>query len=78
MDTWGSGRRWPRCGLEPTPFRRYKKVANAEALILKILMIAKRKFRCLNPPQLLAAVYDGQLFEDGMPVQETSPRCRAA
>jgi transposase-like protein len=37
--------------------RRYKKVANAEALIWKILMIAEKKFRRLNSPELLAAVY---------------------
>ena len=58
--------------------RRYKKVANAEALIWKILMIAEKKFRRLNAPELLAAVYDGQLFEDGMPVNETNPKRRAA
>ena len=58
--------------------RRYKKVANAEALIWKILMIAEKKFRPLNAPELLAAVYDGQLFEDGMPMQETNLKRRAA
>ena len=58
--------------------RRYKKVANAEALIWKILMIAEKKFRRLNSPELLAAVYDGQLFEDGEPAQETNPKRRAA
>jgi putative transposase len=58
--------------------RRYKKVASAEALIWKILMIAEKKFRRLNSPELLAAVYDGQLFEDGMPVQETNPKRHAA
>jgi len=58
--------------------RRYKKVANAEALIWKILMIAEKKFRRLNSPELLAAVYDGQLFEDGMPVQEINTKRRAA
>ncbi len=58
--------------------RRYKKVANAEALIWKILMIAEKKFRRLNSPELLGAVHDGQLFEDAMPVQETNPKRRAA
>jgi len=58
--------------------RRYKKIANAEAMIWKILMVAEKRFRRLNSPQLLAAVYDGQLFEDGMPVQETNPKRRAA
>jgi putative transposase len=58
--------------------RRYKKVANAEALIWKILMIAEKKFRRLKSPELLGAVHDGQLFEDAMPVQETNPKRRAA
>src|ERR1700687_1860215 len=58
--------------------KRYKKVANAEALIWKMLMIAEKKFRRLNSPELLAAVYDGQLFEDGMSVNETAPKRRAA
>ena len=58
--------------------RRYKKVANAEALIWKILMIAEKKFRRLNSPELLGAVHDGQLFQDGMPVQEINPKRRAA
>jgi hypothetical protein len=54
------------------------KVANAEALIWKILTIAEKKFRRLNSPELLGAVHDGQLFEDGMPVQETNSKRRAA
>ena len=33
--------------------RRYKKVANAEALIWKILMIAEKRFRRLNSPNCL-------------------------
>ena len=71
-------RRSRRCGLEPTPPGVYKKVANAEALIWKILMIAEKKFRRLNSPELLGAVHDGQLFQDGMPVQEINPKRRAA
>ncbi len=58
--------------------RRYKKVANTEALIWQILMIAEKKFRRLNSPDLLGAVQDGQLFQDGMPVQQTNPKRRAA
>ena len=53
--------------------RRYKKVANTEALIWQILMIAEKKFRRLNSPDLLGAVQDGQLFQDGMPVQQPTP-----
>ena len=65
-------------GLRTDAARRYQKVANAEALIWKILMIAEKKFRRINSPQLLGAVHDGQLFQDAMPVQETNPkRCAA-
>lgn len=45
--------------------KRYKKVANAEALIWKILMIAEKKFRRLNAPALLEEVYAGKQFVDG-------------
>jgi transposase-like protein len=58
--------------------RRYKKVANAEALIWKILMIAENKFRRLNAPKLLEQVYNGHLFEDGIEVEELSRKRRAA
>jgi transposase-like protein len=58
--------------------KRFKKVANAEALIWKILMIAQKKFRRLNSPQLLEAVHRGQKFVDGKPVEETCRMCPAA
>jgi len=58
--------------------RRYKKVANAEALIWKILMIAEKKFRRLNSPELLEQIYNGQLFEDGIEVEEITRKRRAA
>jgi putative transposase len=48
--------------------KRYKKVANAEALIWKILMIAEKKFRRLNAPTLLEDVYVGKQFVDGVVV----------
>ena len=41
-------------------------------------MIAEKKFRRLNSPELLGTVHDGQLFEDGTPVLETNPKRRAA
>jgi hypothetical protein len=46
LDTWGI---WWALG---DAARRYKKVANAEALIWKILMVAEKKFRRLNSPEL--------------------------
>jgi len=56
--------------------RRYKKVANAEALIWKILTIAEKKFPRFNSPELLEQVNNGQLFEDGIEVEEMSPKRR--
>jgi transposase-like protein len=58
--------------------RRYKKVANAEALIWKILLIAEKKFRRLNAPELLEAVHRGQQFEDGIAAEEPTRKRRAA
>ena len=57
--------------------RRYKKVANAEALIWKILLIAEKKFRCLNAPKLMEAVYGGTKFADGVAVNVTQRRLAA-
>jgi transposase-like protein len=58
--------------------RRYKKVANAETLIWKILMIAEKKFRRLNAPELLEQVYNGHRFENGIEVEEITRTRRAA
>ena len=54
--------------------KRFKKV-NAEALIWKIPLIAEKKFRRLNSPELLEKVYQGTEFVDGV---ETIRRKRAA
>jgi transposase-like protein len=48
--------------------KRFKKVPNATALIWKVLMLAERRFRRLDAPELLADVYDGRLFNDGKAV----------
>jgi putative transposase len=58
--------------------RRYKKVANAETLIWKILMIAEKKFRRLNAPELLEQVYNRHRFEKGIQVEEITRTRRAA
>lgn len=55
--------------------KRFKKVANAEALIWKILLVAEKKFRRLNSPELLEKVFQGTEFIDGM---EAIRRKRAA
>ena len=58
--------------------RRYKKVANAEALIWRILMVAEKKFRRLNSPELLEQAYNGHRFEDGMSQEQIIPKRHAA
>jgi putative transposase len=57
--------------------KRYKKVANAEALIWKILIIAEKKFRRLNAPHLLEEVYKGRKFVDGVAVRKVNGRLAA-
>jgi transposase-like protein len=51
--------------------RRYKKVENATAVIWKTLMLAQSKFRKLNAPHLLRAVFVGAKFKDGGPVEKS-------
>ena len=50
--------------------RRYKKVENATALIWKVLMVAEKKFRRLDAPQLLKEVYEGAIYKDGLRVKD--------
>ncbi len=57
--------------------KRYKKVANAEALIWKILLIAEQKFRRLNAPELLEDVYEGKRFVDGVAVNKINRKLAA-
>jgi len=57
--------------------KRYKKVANAEALIWKILLIAEKKFRRLNAPELLEDVYAGKKFVDGVAVNKVNRKLAA-
>lgn len=56
--------------LRTTPAKRFKKVANATALIWRVLMVAEHRFRRLNAPHLVAAVADGQQFRDGIAVTQ--------
>jgi putative transposase len=51
--------------LRTSAAKRFKKVPNATVLIWKVLMLAERRFRRLDAPELLADVYDGRLFTDG-------------
>ncbi len=58
--------------------KRYKRVANATALIWKVLMIAQQRFRRLDAPELLAAVYHGASYVDGHRVSGEKTRRVAA
>ena len=48
--------------------KRFKKVERATAVIWKMLMVAEKRFRRLNAPELLAKVYAGVRYEDGVEV----------
>lgn len=48
--------------------KRFKRVDSATALIWKILMVAEKRFRKLNAPQLLGELFAGKTFRDGKPV----------
>ena len=49
--------------------KRFKKVANATAVVWKMLLVAERKFRRINSPELLPAVAAGQQYHDGLPIR---------
>ncbi len=52
--------------------KRFKKIENARTVIWKMLLIAERKFRRLNAPELVREVYLGARFVNGEhPEEET-------
>jgi putative transposase len=55
--------------LRTTAAKRYKKVANATAVIWRTLLLAERTFRNLNAPELLPAVAKGAIYVNGKPVK---------
>jgi transposase-like protein len=56
--------------------KRYKRLANATALIWKVLIVAQSRFRRLDAPDLLAQVYHGVTYVDG--VRASAERTRRA
>ncbi len=48
--------------------KRFKRVANATAVIWKMLMVAETRFRRLNAPELAKRVYLGIEYQDGVEV----------
>jgi transposase-like protein len=63
--------------LRTAAAKRFKQVANAEALIWKLLMLAERTFRRLNGPKLLKEVYEGSAVVDGV-IANKAPKRLAA
>ena len=49
--------------------KRYKRVDRAMAVIWKMLLVVEQRFRRLNAPELMEAVYDGGKYEDGVAIQ---------
>jgi len=50
--------------------KRYKKVENATAVIFKMLLLAERRFRCLNAPEQMKQVFLGVQFKDGIEIKQ--------
>jgi hypothetical protein len=57
--------------------KRFKKVENATAVIWKLLLIAERRFRRLNAPDLLVEVWNGVEFMNGRRVPDHQERAAA-
>jgi transposase-like protein len=58
--------------------KRYKQVANATALIWKVLLVAESRFRRLDASQFLTEVYHGVTYVDGLRVSAERKRRVAA
>ena len=53
---------------------RFKKAANATAVIWKMLLVAETKFRKLNALELLQDVWEGAEYRDGVRVENHQGR----
>jgi putative transposase len=63
--------------LRTTAAKRYKKVANATAVIWKTLMVAEKSFRRLNAPELLADVANRAIYVNGVRAKDRAGRVSA-
>ncbi len=57
--------------------KRYKRVDGAIAVIWKMLMVAEKRFRRLQAPELMADVYLGAQYVDGIAVEATAEKVAA-
>jgi putative transposase len=64
--------------LRTTAAKRYKKVANATALLWRLLLVAEKSFRRLDHPELLLEINQGAIYEDGKRVTTNNESRRAA
>ena len=60
--------------LRTNAAKRFKVVANATALIWKVLRVAESRWRKLDAPELLKDVYEGRRFVDGKPITRSTDR----
>lgn len=58
--------------------KRFKKVQNATAMIWKLLQLAQKNFRTLKGYWLLSDVYNGKIFVNGVPKQDSKVTERMA
>jgi len=63
--------------LRTVAAKRFRRVENATAVIWKLLLLTERSFRRLNAPELLAEVWRGARFVDGIQVQDDLERAAA-
>jgi putative transposase len=57
--------------------KRFKKAANATALIWRLLRVAESRFRKLDAPQLAAEVYRGVKYADGVKLTKSNQKVAA-
>lgn len=57
--------------------KKYKRVENATAVIWRTLLIAEKRFRRLDHPELLAEVAEGATYVDGVRVKRTDGEAAA-
>jgi putative transposase len=58
--------------------KRFKKVANATAIIWKLLLVGEKTFRRLDAPELLKEVYLGITYVDGIRKAKREEKTNAA
>ena len=58
--------------LRTNAAKRFKKVENATAVIWKMLLIAGKRFRKLDAPELVQRVWEGVKYADGQPLGNDS------